>query len=155
MSDISLTTVEAQPYLFTEHSTGMNPDDISEAIGSGLRQVYAHMQGNGVPPAGSALVLYTRMENGQMDFHVGFEISPEDLDKGHDPIKAGNTPEGKVLTALHAGPYDTLRNTYGAMTQHIEAEGLQWGGPCWEIYLNDPSSTAPENLRTQVYIQVE
>lgn len=154
MQDISLSTTQAQSYMYVERSTGMDPAEIGPAVGGGLQEVYAHMQGNGVPPAGSALVLYTAMNDGTMDYHVGFEISPEDMDKGHDQIKTGETPAGKVLTALHLGPYDGLRGTYGAMMAHMEAEGLQWGGPCWEVYLNDPSSTAPEDLRTQVYIQV-
>lgn len=154
MHEFSITTVEAQPYLYVERKTSMEPDDVGPAVGSGLQEVYAHMQGNGVPPAGSALVLYTSNVNGVMEYNVGFEISPEDMDKEHDQIKAGETPAGKVLTHLHIGPYHHLRESYGAMMQHMETEGLQWGGPCWEVYLNDPSSTAEADLRTQIYISI-
>ena len=154
MSKFTITTVEAQPYMYVERSTGMDPTEVGPAVGGGLQEVYAHMQGNGVPPAGSALVLYTANDGDRMDYNVGFEISDEDMDKGHDQIKTGETPAGRVLGALHVGPYDGLRAAYGALFQHMEAEDLQWGGPCWEIYLNDPSATPPEQLKTQIYVQL-
>lgn len=154
MTEFSITTVDAQPYLYVERKSSMEPDEVGPAVGSGLQEVYAHMQGNGVPPAGSALVLYTSNADGVMDYNVGFEISPEDMDKEHDQIKAGKTPAGKVLTHLHVGPYTNLRETYGAMMQHMESESLQWAGPCWEVYLNDPSSTAEADLKTRIYISI-
>ena len=94
MNEFSITTVDAQPYLYVERETSMEPDEVGPAVRSGLQEVYAHMQGNGVPPAGSALVLYTSNADGVMGYNVGFEISPEDMDKGHDPIKAGEAPAG-------------------------------------------------------------
>lgn len=154
MTDFQITTVTSQPYMYVERRSSMDSAEVGPAVSSGLGEVYAHMQGNGVPPAGSALVLYTSNADGVMDYNVGFEISAEDMDKGHDPIKTGETPAGKVLTGVHEGSYAGLKGTYGAMMAHMQEQGLNWGGPCWEVYLNDPSGTPEDQLRTQIYIQL-
>lgn len=155
MTEITITTVASQPYLYVERATGMDSAEVGPAANSGLGEVYAHMQGNGVPPAGSALVLYTSNDGKVMTYHVGFEISPEDMDKGHDQIKAGETPSGKVVTAIHKGSYAGIKATYGALMAHMKAEGLEPGGMCWELYLNDPSGTPEDQLRTKIFFQIK
>jgi hypothetical protein len=56
--------------------------------------------------------------------------------------------EGEVVEALHVGPYATEPETIARMAEVAEAAGCEAIGPHHEIYLSDPSRTAPERLRT-------
>lgn len=73
-------------------------------------------------------------------------------------------PEGKVgvqevaggdyATALHQGPYENLAQTYAQLCgEWIPAQGREIAGaPSVEVYLNDPNTTPPEQLRTEVHV---
>lgn len=63
---------------------------------------------------------------------------------------------GPCRVYLHRGPYDTLGRTW----QAIRREGLPAGAtprdaPPMELVLNDPETTAPQDLLTEVWIPVQ
>ena len=63
---------------------------------------------------------------------------------------------GRFAVVLHEGPYEKLGETYAALlgrwfpTQHIEPSDP----PCLEFYLNDPESTDPEDLLTEIRVRI-
>ncbi len=63
-------------------------------------------------------------------------------------------PGGRYALFLHSGPYENLQNTYDA----IFGDWLPRSGeelrdePAFELYLNSPDSTAPAELRTEIWI---
>lgn len=69
-------------------------------------------------------------------------------------------PDGMALVALpacravvfvHEGPYEGLPAFWENVISTIRDQAIPVGvGPCWELYLNDPSTTAPEDLRTEI-----
>jgi len=64
---------------------------------------------------------------------------------------------GEYAVAIHEGPYQKLSNTYaqifgGWFATHEEEPGP---APCLEFYLNDPESTAPEDLLTEVCVPIQ
>ncbi len=64
---------------------------------------------------------------------------------------------GTYAVFLHQGPYENLNRTY----QSIYRDWLPGSGrklrdcACFEIYLNDPQRTKPENLRTEICVPIE
>ncbi len=64
---------------------------------------------------------------------------------------------GRYAVFLHKGPYEGLLNTY----RFIFGEWLPGSGeelrdvPSFELYLNTPERTRPENLRTEIYIPLK
>lgn len=64
---------------------------------------------------------------------------------------------GKIAVFTHKGPYDTLWKTW----QQVFSEWFPQSGlvsrqaPVYEIYINDPSSVAPEDLLTEICIPIE
>lgn len=59
--------------------------------------------------------------------------------------------------ATHIGPYDKLGETYAMLCgQWAPRNGYELrSAPCFEEYLNEPDSTAPEDLITDVYVPLE
>ena len=82
-------------------------------------------------------------------------------------IKGDVKPEGEVgvrtiqggryAVFLHEGPYTEFENTY----DYIYGEWLPSSGeelrddPCFELYLNSPDDTRPENLKTEIYLPLQ
>jgi AraC family transcriptional regulator len=64
---------------------------------------------------------------------------------------------GRYAVFLHKGPYENLLGTY----QFIFGEWLPGSGeelrdvPSFELYLNAPERTRPENLKTEIYIPLK
>lgn len=64
---------------------------------------------------------------------------------------------GRYAVTTHKGPYDGLEATYAElMGQWLPHSGERFGSNlCFELYLNDPQSTPPEELLTDIYISIE
>lgn len=56
--------------------------------------------------------------------------------------------EGPSVQVLHVGPYATEAETIRLLHEFARASGFELRGKHHEIYLNDPSRTAPEKLKT-------
>lgn len=62
--------------------------------------------------------------------------------------------EGHCAQTLHVGPYDQVGRTYDLLQEELSDLALVPDGRFHEIYLSDPSRTAPEKLRTIVRVPV-
>ncbi|MDR2719912.1 MAG: GyrI-like domain-containing protein [Nitrososphaerota archaeon] len=65
-----------------------------------------------------------------------------------DKITFDNFHEGISAQILYHGPYAEERPTITKIHEYIHKSGHELRGKHHEIYLNDPSITAPENLKT-------
>ena len=66
-------------------------------------------------------------------------------------------PGGEYAMTTHFGPYHKLGETYTKLLgQWLPRSGRELrDSACFEVYLNDPQSTAPEELLTDVYAPLE
>jgi AraC family transcriptional regulator len=64
---------------------------------------------------------------------------------------------GEYAVVTHAGPYDTLGQTYARLFgQWLPRSGRELRFvPSLEFYLNDPDSTDSEDLLTDIYAPLE
>ena len=62
-------------------------------------------------------------------------------------------PGGDYAVTTHFGPYQKLGETYTKLLgQWLPRSGRELRpAPCFEVYLNDPQSTEPEDLLTDIY----
>jgi len=81
---------------------------------------------------------------------------PKDF-SGIDGVAVKSISGGRYAMTTHIGSYETLGTTYrqifGQWLSQSDFEPAD--KPCFEIYLNDPESTAPEDLVTDIYIPLE
>ena len=63
---------------------------------------------------------------------------------------------GRYAVALHEGPYEDFKDTYGKIYGgwFPEQDCDPGAPPCLEFYLNDPESTDPEDLLTEVWVPI-
>jgi AraC family transcriptional regulator len=66
-------------------------------------------------------------------------------------------PGGEFAVVTHEGPFEKLSQTYAALFgQWLPSSGRELRSePSLELYLNDPDSTAPEDLLTDIYAPLE
>ncbi len=82
-------------------------------------------------------------------------VSPELKASGE--VKIREQRPGRYAKTLHVGPYENFEQTYDALLAWIPTQGLapEPDRPALEFYLNDPQSTPPEQLRTEIYFPVK
>ena len=62
---------------------------------------------------------------------------------------------GRFARWIHKRLYSGLHTSWQAGYQAMHQLGLQSKGICYEEYLNDPCNTAPQDLMTAIYQQIE
>lgn len=64
---------------------------------------------------------------------------------------------GEYAVTTHFGPYEKLSETYAQLCGEwlVSCGRASADQPCFEIYLTDPESTAPEDLVTDIYLPLE
>ena len=69
-------------------------------------------------------------------------------------LTAVRLPAGAYARTRHAGPYSTLGDAWSRlMGDWLPRSGERAAnGPCLELYLNDPTTAAPEELLTDLYV---
>ena len=69
-------------------------------------------------------------------------------------IRIQELPGGEYAVIAHRGPYAGLPDAYRwIFREWLPASRRQLrSGPCFEIYVNDPTTTPPEDLITEIYI---
>jgi hypothetical protein len=70
---------------------------------------------------------------------------------GNEPaslLRLESMTEGPCVQVMHHGPYDKEDATIAGMHKFVRDKGLSLTGRHHEIYLNNPNTTAPEDLRT-------
>ncbi len=99
-------------------------------------------------PAGPPFAAYYNMDMEALDVEGGFPVSRTLAGEGD--VEGREIPAGLAATCVHVGPYATMQETYEELTAWMESEGLEPTGIVYEFYLNDPSSTPPEELETEI-----
>lgn len=84
-------------------------------------------------------------------------ISVGDDFMAETPVMESSIPPGQYATMIHEGPYEGLKDSWHKLIMEwLPESGREFReGPCFEIYLNDPDSTLPEKLKTELHIPVK
>ncbi len=66
-------------------------------------------------------------------------------------------PGGEFARTTHFGPYENMKHTYATLLgQWLPEAGRKYKlEPTREVYLNDPESTAPEDLVTDIFLPLD
>jgi effector-binding domain-containing protein len=99
-------------------------------------------------PSGSPFAIFYNMDMNDLDVEMGFPVAKEIRAEGR--MKPGVLPGGRTAVALHKGPYESSKSTYEALMGLIQQNNAQAQGLCYEVYRNDPQTTKPEDLLTEI-----
>ena len=148
--DIELLRLDAQPV-----ASIVVPDIGADAVGAALHgtlpDVFSHLQATGVAMVGPPFARYHPVAlgaEGRFDLEAGIPVGgafPET-----DTIKARELPGGEAIATVHTGSYDRLPEAIAALASWRHANGRSAGGPYWEVYVDDPSTTPADQVQTRL-----
>jgi effector-binding domain-containing protein len=153
MIDIKIKEIREQPTLTIRETAIMA--SIPERIGQIFSEIIVLLNKKGISPSGAPFAYWHNMNpesisKGVFDMECGFPVGmPFD---GEGQIKASKLPGGKVVTAMHIGPYETLAETYEAVQSWIKEKGYHVGEDMWETYLTNPCEVPDKsNWMTEIF----
>lgn len=138
---------QSQPTLVIRTRSAVQ--DMPQVLGQAWGAIMHYAGQKGLQPSGPPFVAYHNMDMQDLDLEIGFPFAKK-LD-GAGEVLAGEIPGGKAAGCLHVGPYDQLRAAYRALGKWMEANGYTPAGVAYESYLNDPQTTPPEALQTDIF----
>lgn len=121
---------------------------LREMLGMTYGKIAHHMQSLGEQPAGPPFIIYYNMDMDDLDVEIGFPVSKSLVGAGD--VKPGTLPAGDAATCTYTGPYTGLREAYDALSHWIDEHQRVATGVAIEMYLNDPQTTTPDKLQTQI-----
>ena len=98
--------------------------------------VMAALAEQGVAPAGAPFGYYPSMPAATVVVEAGIPTAGP-IEAAGD-VEPRELPGGRMVTAVHVGPYDTLPQTYGEMERWMRERGVTPRGGPFESYETDP-----------------
>lgn len=144
---------ERQALLVVSKRFPVSISEIGSVLGSSFGEIYGHLSGQRVQPAGEPFVIYYEMPEG--DAPIDIEICAP-VGRRVDPPrgwKVRELPAGTFAVLVHVGPYHTVAASYEAITTWIAEHDMVVAGPPRETYLSPPE-TPPEQVRTVIEFPV-
>lgn len=141
--------VKEQPTQLTlSIRTRTSVQDLAQVLGKAYGAIAQYLGELGEQPVGPPFAAYYNMDMQNLDVEMGFPVSRRL--SGKDDMNASEIPGGKVATCLYTGPYSEIEPAYNALSQWIKDNGYEVTGVVYEMYLNDPMQTLPQEPRTQI-----
>lgn len=109
----------------------------------------------GTAPAGMPLIVYHDTIDEETDGDIEICVPVAEPFESTEAVTSRMLEGGTMATTIHHGPYEQIATAYHTLAGWISEHGHEIIGPPREIYLNDPSETAPEELRTKVEFPID
>lgn len=132
-----------------------------EGIGSVFEQLWQWIEANNIPAQQSVGIYFDNPDQVPSNrlrscacatLPLGYTV----LAQGN-PGKVGNIPGGTFAMTSFTGSYDRLGAVWTEFTSRIEGEQgkrIRDDIPAFEVYINDASTTPPDQLITELYMPV-
>jgi effector-binding domain-containing protein len=126
-------------------------DSAFETIAAAFKSVNGALEMHGIKANGAPMVIYTATDDTGFEFMAAVPVAQApQLPQGD--VKAGTSPAGKALKFVHRGSYDAMDVTYEAITNYLDARGLEARDLFIEQYVRDPLTTPEDDLVIEVYV---
>lgn len=128
-------------------------DQLPQILGEAFCVLMSYLTELNVIPDDAPYVAYFNQDFQNLEIEIGFQIPNTVPDK--DNMKFGEIPKGKYLQTLYVGPYDKMESTYNSIMKWIMDNDVNPKGTAYEFYLNDPSNTPMNELKTLIMFPLE
>jgi AraC family transcriptional regulator len=123
-------------------------------IGAAFKRLYAWAIPRGLARDGLGVAVFLddvrAVAPEALRSEAGLTVGPKVT--GDDEVAVRELPGGRHAMLLFAGPYPGLSAAWSELSGWLAASSEKAAdAPGFEIYLNDPYDTAPEDLLTELY----
>jgi effector-binding domain-containing protein len=144
-------TLPAKPILFVRGSG--NWDNAFETLTNSFKTLKSFLDKQKLKADGPQMTIYTATDDTGFQFQAAVPVAepPKSLPRN---IAAGKSPDGKALKFVHRGSYDSMDNTYEAITNYLDEKRLDAKDLFIEEYVTDPLSTPEDKLVINVFVPI-
>ncbi len=140
--------LEEQPVLSISETTSMAT--VAQTIGAAFGALGAHVGASGIVPAGPPFIVFHDIidhdQPGTIEVCFPVAGSAPTTDRIVHRTLAG----GSAVSTVHRGAYDEIQPAYHTLVGWMHEHRHEPSGPPREVYLDDPTITAADDLRTSV-----
>jgi effector-binding domain-containing protein len=154
-SDLEAEIVRAEPLdiLFVPTDNQSPAGNMSESLSAAFQEISAFMQAKSIEETSSPMVITRSWDAVEHEIAAAIPISGVGAELPGN-IRAGLSPSGTAVRAVHRGPYGEMAPTYAKLSAYMAVNGLKEGKVSWEHYLSDPTQVPALELVTHIYFLI-
>ena len=126
-------------------------DNAFEALTDSLKTLTGVLDKQGMKASGPAIIVYTSADDNGLVYQAQLPVEQDPKNLPKDVVIA-KSPEGKALKFIHRGSYDTMENTYEAITNYLDDKKLEANDTYIEEYTTDPLKTPEDKLVITIFV---
>jgi effector-binding domain-containing protein len=130
-------------------------DSAFDTLVDAFKTVYGFLDKQGVKPAGPAMTVYTSTDDTGFTFQAAVPVAEPFANPPQGDIAAGKSPAGKAREFVHRGSYDSMDNTYEAITNFLDEKNLEAKDMFIEEYTTDLRTTSEDKLVIHVFVPIK
>jgi effector-binding domain-containing protein len=130
-------------------------DKALENLQDAFKSVYALIERQGLARAGASMTIYTQADDTGFSYQAAVPLAEAPKDPPKGDIEVGQSPGGKALKFIHRGSYDSMDNTYEAITTYLDEKRLEAADSFIEEYETDPVTTPEDKFVVTVYVPLK
>ncbi len=130
-------------------------DTAFDTLVDAYKSVYAFLEKQGVKPTGPPMTIYTQADDTGFSFQASVPVAEAPAEALRGNMAVGKSPAGRALKFVHRGNYDSMDNTYEAITNHLDEKQLEAHDTFIEEYVTDPLTTAEDKLIINVFVPIK
>jgi effector-binding domain-containing protein/uncharacterized protein YndB with AHSA1/START domain len=148
--DITVNQRSAAPILFVHGQAEADAASIGRALDLAYGTIAEVMQRHNLEQTGAPMAFARSWGEAGFVFDAGIPYSGDitEAQLENSPVQRGATPPGRVVQAVHVGPYAGISESYRKMMAFMGAHGFEPAGDPWESYVSDPTVTSQDELIT-------
>jgi effector-binding domain-containing protein len=146
------TTLTAKPIIYFKGSGTW--DKAFATISGSLKKVEAYAAKAGLKADGLPMTIFLATDDLGFDYEAAIPLAQPPKDPPHGDIAAGQSPDGHALEFVHRGSYESLDDTYEAITNYLDDKRLESKNILIEQYVTDPVTADEKNLIVNVFVLV-
>lgn len=146
-------TLESRPVLLVATSSAPQPAAIAAAYAQAYGAIAATMKKFGLQQTDAPFGVEGAMDAGAYTFEAAIPVDRNDVALD-PPVVARRSYGGPALQTTHVGAYAGLAQTHAKLLAYAAAYGYEVKGPVLSSYVDDPGTTDPATLRTEVYVPI-
>jgi effector-binding domain-containing protein len=130
-------------------------DKALDNLQDAFKSVYELIDRTGLAKAGPAMTIYTQADDTGFSYQAAVPITAAPANAPKGDIAVGQSPAGKALKFIHRGSYDSMDNTYEAITNYLDEKRLEAADSFIEEYETDPVTTPEDKFVVTVYVPLK
>lgn len=155
-TEVEIVAIQEVP-LAVMRFEGVTIADLKDIYDSAFGAISHVVMSGQVDAAIPAIGVYHGDPMATFDLEVAATLNApiaEPITVGDATVRPGTLTGGRYGVLSHLGSYEGMGGTWGALMGGVAAQGHTPGFPFVEVYLDDPTTTPVEQLRTDLLVRL-